>query len=898
MMSRLCICLAAILAAAGGAQAVDGIAVSSHRAGGGDIGVGVARSIFGDIVRHDIKNNKVVKSTVIYRGKARGARINHDGDKVAFLKLDGHICVMDMAGRNLKELTNTKNRNASAIDWPLGDWVYYTEEGSAPDGQWGAREKADTPEKKTIRRVNVVTGADERVGMTPYKVWQMSLAAHTDHKSGRFAITGMLLDMANPGVKLNSRGMNCGNSISASGRYVTEMGHTHADVMIWNWDLSEKFAEFHVNEWNDVDNDQRKHFYRPRWSVNSDKWVIVTNGEDFGATSRTNMVIYNWMDEQQIQVTRNRGRFCDEGEDFWVAGMASDFVAGGMEGEAPFTVNLRSAKLKGRKWNWDFGDRTKSVGSTGKHTYTKPGLYKITAKSTGTGKDGNKTLRQHVTVGPRRAPRGKVTFLDAKHLMVTFDEPVVAKRATAAIGSKTMRGSCRLDPTGRKLLVTFRKTIPRADTLRLGGITDLAQQPNELANPKIAFKQPAWPGNRKGLLFLWDNNKDPCVYFDAGADSFRTFGLATAGPVKFDRTGVMSLEGGVALAANNGTGIVRRCKVDNKLTLEATIKPAIDRQGSGGAPARIIVLRPDQYLAWNNGFFALHQEGENLLFYLSNKGQRFDLGPLPIDKPSHVVISYAGDKLTYYVNGKKARHFETAQKLNWGKRGSGYQAGVHFGGFTVAVGGQTRWRGTVEGVAIYNRALEAAEVASNATAAGTVKAAKAVPQISVRATLVATTKAPTPAQMTPYRDALIVHEYEVEKLVKGKYKAKKLRVAHWGVRDLKKTRVAYMKVGTGVFLVVEPFGDHPELEGQFIRDALPSDFDLTLQFEVKMRKTRAGTRITADPAKGRLGLAKSYLAAGMLDKATKILQDIIKKHPKTDSAKKARELLKKARSKD
>ena len=888
--------LAAVLLAAGGARGVDGLAVSSHRSGGGDIGVGVGRAIFGNLVRHDIKDSKVVGRKVIYRGKARGARINHDGDKIAFLKLDGRICVIDIDGRNLKELANTKNRNASAIDWPLGDWVYYSEEGSAPEGQWGAKEKEDLAEKKTIRRVNVVTGADERVGMAPQKIWQMSLAAHTGKGGGRLAITGALLDTGNLGVRLNRRGMNCGNSISASGRYVTEMCHTHADVMIWNWELTEKMKQFHVNEWNDADNDRRLHFYRPRWSVNSDKWLILTNGNDFGATRQTNMVLYNWVDERQIQVSRNRGWRCDEGEDFWVAGMASDFVAGGLAGEAPLTVRLRSDKLGGRQWRWDYGDGSKGVAPAGEHTYAEPGHYSITARPVVGG--GKEILRQHVTVFPRRAPRGTVLFLDARRLLVSFDEPVRASGAIASLGPKGPSGSCHLDPTGRQLSVAFGEPIPWTGVLTLGGISDRAQQANPPANPNIPLAMPAWPSRRDGLVFLWENNKIPSVALDAATGRFGTFGLATAGPVQFDRLGAMSLTGGVALAANSGTGIVRRCKADNQLTVEATVTPAAARQGSAGAPAKILAVRPDQYLAWNDGFFALHQEGETLVFHLSNREQRFELGPLPADASSHVIISYGGDRLTFYLNGKRAKHFDAARKLNWGKEHSGYQAGVHFGGFRVAAGAQVMWRGSIEGVAIYNRCIDAAEAARSAAAAEAVRAARAIPRITVRATLTAATPAPARTEMTPYRSALIVHEYRVLKVLQGKCKAKKLRVVHWGVRDLKETKAARMKVGTGVSLVVEPFEAQAELEGKFFKDALPEDLERQLHFAVKMRTTRAGAREAGDAVRRRLSLAKSYLGIGLEDKAREILQDILKNHPDTDSAAEARKLLKTARPKD
>ena len=54
-----------------------------------------------------------------------------------------------------------------------------------------------------------------------------------------------------------------------------------------------------------------------------------------------------------------------------------------------------------------------------------------------------------------------------------------------------------------------------------------------------------------------------------------------------------------------------------------------------------------------------------------------------------------------------------------------------------------------------------------------------------------------------------------------------VRVAHWGVRDLKKTPAAARAVGATVPLTLERFADHPELEAEFMRDALPvSEADL------------------------------------------------------------------------
>jgi hypothetical protein len=101
--------------------------------------------------------------------------------------------------------------------------------------------------------------------------------------------------------------------------------------------------------------------------------------------------------------------------------------------------------------------------------------------------------------------------------------------------------------------------------------------------------------------------------------------------------------------------------------------------------------------------------------------------------------------------------------------------------------------------------------------------------VVVDARLVAKTPAPEPKDMMPYRSALVVYEYAVRKVKDGKAikDGQVVRVAHWGVRDLIKTPAAERAVGATVPLTLERFADHPDLEAEFMRDALPvSEADL------------------------------------------------------------------------
>ena len=111
---------------------------------------------------------------------------------------------------------------------------------------------------------------------------------------------------------------------------------------------------------------------------------------------------------------------------------------------------------------------------------------------------------------------------------------------------------------------------------------------------------------------------------------------------------------------------------------------------------------------------------------------------------------------------------------------------------------------------------------------------KTLPRIEVQATLIAKSKIPEPREMTPYRNALIVNEYNVEKVLKGTYAGKTIRVAQWGMLDLKPTPLAAQAPGTSVKLVLETFADHDELVPELISDTLKEDFDLKLYTDVNL----------------------------------------------------------------
>ena len=104
-------------------------------------------------------------------------------------------------------------------------------------------------------------------------------------------------------------------------------------------------------------------------------------------------------------------------------------------------------------------------------------------------------------------------------------------------------------------------------------------------------------------------------------------------------------------------------------------------------------------------------------------------------------------------------------------------------------------------------------------------------RLVVEARVVEDTPIPTPKSIAPYREALLVNEYEVVSVLEGVYDEQRILVAHWVIRDGQVLSTAERGKGSLHRLAVEAYAEHQELEGQ--RLVMDSDaFDLRLYYDV------------------------------------------------------------------
>ena len=109
--------------------------------------------------------------------------------------------------------------------------------------------------------------------------------------------------------------------------------------------------------------------------------------------------------------------------------------------------------------------------------------------------------------------------------------------------------------------------------------------------------------------------------------------------------------------------------------------------------------------------------------------------------------------------------------------------------------------------------------------------ALSISPIVVDARVTANVPLPTPRDIAPYRNGLLVLEYDVLDVLDGRYDETTLLAAHWIIRDASLLDSAARPVGTVVRMTLEPYAAHSELEGE--RLVMDSDrFDLPLYYDL------------------------------------------------------------------
>ncbi|HUS59034.1 MAG TPA: LamG-like jellyroll fold domain-containing protein, partial [Planctomycetota bacterium] len=348
----------------------------------------------------------------------------------------------------------------------------------------------------------------------------------------------------------------------------------------------------------------------------------------------------------------------------------------------------------------------------------------------------------------------------------------------------------------------------------------------EIAQPAAApVPLDGWPVDARALVFLWENSSKANQIVTADGKIGRTCRAMARGSAKYTRFHAMDLSGGAFMAQDVDAELLKACKMTNELSIEALITPA-NLQQTG--PARIISFSSD--ISSRN--FTLGQTGDKLVMRLRTPQTGANGTPpdailctLEAGKPHHVIVTCKPGLIVCYLNGKEAASTAAVQGdfTNWEP---------HRLLFGDEWNGGRDWAGSLEGIAIYSRAIEPPEARKHYDAfAPRLKSRKPAERLVVQAKLAATQPTPNPKALGSYRRALVEYTYDIEKVLDGKCDAKRIIVAHWVILDLRVVPND-KKTGSSYRLTLERFTDNPQLDSEY-RAANADEVGLPVYYDVE-----------------------------------------------------------------
>lgn len=344
---------------------------------------------------------------------------------------------------------------------------------------------------------------------------------------------------------------------------------------------------------------------------------------------------------------------------------------------------------------------------------------------------------------------------------------------------------------------------------------------------------------RRGLVFLWQSTAAENRVAPGSASEV----LQPHGRAWTDRHGALALGGG-SFSAGDGSAarLAAALQAKHQWTIALLVSPA------SLAESGPLVAFSDGPRGRN---FVLRQEGDRILLDLrtsdsAKEGTPVTVAKLPSTAPAHLALTFSPGRLDAFVDGVRGPGAAATIALPgdlfpWRPRPLGFGA---------EPGGSARWHGTLSEIALWNRPLTPPEVVTEAARVrAVVKARTSVPRTVVEARLVAASPAPSLDEISPYREALVVDEYEVVKQLAGPplaplaplapmapmaprapAAAQRLRVVRWAILDGQP--IPAPAAGASHRLVLEPFAAQPQLESFFLADRLPARAGQALYFDL------------------------------------------------------------------
>ena len=358
-----------------------------------------------------------------------------------------------------------------------------------------------------------------------------------------------------------------------------------------------------------------------------------------------------------------------------------------------------------------------------------------------------------------------------------------------------------------------------------GGEVSQIELPGLKTNTPVAVAAGAWPVVTDGLLFAWNNSAQTNQIPDRTGQPGRACQIQLRGRVVPGRFHDLRFLGGTGSLENLDATLLTAVKSKQTLTVEMLVTPT----AASDSIATICEIGPVK-----DPHIRLRCSGTRLTLTLPSSGANLDLGDTrKTAGPVLMTLTSTPETTAIYLNGRlhdsRKENLEIASWLT---------AEVRLG--------SPDWRGSLEAITVYSRSLSPEEIERQSKVTlQRLAQRRAIVQTLVTAKCVERSTIPPPAQILPYRRALAVHEFEVQKIaadprVKNKKSAvgsrlkagDRILVARWVILDGQVLpEAANPKAGDSAELVLESVDDHPELKSE--RQILDvAELDLPLYYDV------------------------------------------------------------------
>ncbi|MFT5123361.1 MAG: hypothetical protein ACI9QL_004899 [Candidatus Omnitrophota bacterium] len=471
-------------------------------------------------------------------------------------------------------------------------------------------------------------------------------------------------------------------------------------------------------------------------------------------------------------------------------------------GEAPYVAQFNAEG----NWSWNFGDGGSGQGPSVQHVYQSAGVYQVRGQLDG------RIMHGQVIIESAAVPEVLSVLIHGTHeIEVIFDEAVQLVEPKALLEPPANITATRYGHDHHSLIFTVDRVIPSHARLYIEGIQDMMPKPNTLDPMWLDLRPLSWPVDLKGLVYVFQT-ADQANKVQLADGTIVTYPMSSRGQGRLDHDYAMVLDHGSYRVEGAGEGMLAECRASGELSIEMVVTPRIH---AVSGPARIISYSKSE----RDLNFSLSQEDAMLVLRLrtsesgnTDEGMRFELCPLNIGTAQHILISYRDGQLTVYKHGTLIRSGDELR----GTFESWEPMPLVFGD---DLEGHHDWSGTLEGVAIYNRFIEAGEAMQTFQQYYAIHKSRAkISKIELDVTLVGKSTIPTLDEISPYREGLGMFKYKVNAVHSGNFSDKEIYIAHWLILDDETLSIANRKPGDRLRLKVERFEDNPQLKSFFCRN--------------------------------------------------------------------------------